>query len=517
MLPVMTIRERWSTLAALKSTEELAAAADLLRSIVRMSKLRLPKLRLPDESGKDETTRPAPKPSLKQVVYVRLRRRERANQVVLSSAEKYSFAKAMVEPLLEHLSSLGSAEFYDELQAWKSTVEEGLRLGESRAKASVEPAYTDDDEDDDLDQRMASTIDPADAMATAKLMEALEIENMDDVTDGLISGDDIAPTQLAKVQREETQEHKITSSDSSRADGHDEPTAGIPPNGEDVHDEETVPRQVDIINVPKPKRRNRSRSTPTQLRQTKNSPGASRLAVHKYPSHLTVRLDELVTWARNTPNMKHVLTMMEKYPVQLTDAYLRLRVIKCQWEAMRNADYMHPFVIPVDLTRSMEAAITTARKEQREPDKLDARLSQQGIVLDIVATIDPKIWKFCSRYVNAMTVFYRVKAKAKSWVEDRKWLEGNWTKLDSVIDLFAKETKTWSVTREAVRNRHQTLANEVISKFTACRLRSEFATRCEKVTVRFEEMIGSVCRGWLTDSSIEFCFSDIAASTGAVA
>ncbi|POM78845.1 Hypothetical protein PHPALM_3579 [Phytophthora palmivora] len=177
-------------------------------------------------------------------------------------------------------------------------------------------------------------------------------------------------------------------------------------------------------------------------------------------------------------------------------------------------DNIHPFVIPADLTRSMEAAITTARKEQREPDNLVPSVSQQGIVLDIVASIDPKLWKFCSRYGNASTEFYRVKAKAKSWVEDRKWLERNWSKLDSDVDFFAKETQTWGVTRETVRKRHQTLANEVISKFTNCRLRSAFATRCDKVTIPFEELVGSVCRGWLSDSSIEFCLSEIAASAG---
>ncbi|OWZ05075.1 hypothetical protein PHMEG_00022906 [Phytophthora megakarya] len=173
---------------------------------------------------------------------------------------------------------------------------------------------------------------------------------------------------------------------------------------------------------------------------------------------------------------------------------------------MRSVDNMHPFVIPLDLTRSMEAALSTARKEQREPDKLDSKLSQQGIVLNIVATIDPKLWKFCSRYVNAATNFYRVKAKAKAWVHDRTWLERNWTKVDSDIDLFAKETKTWGVTRETVRNRHQALANEVTSKFSDRPLRSEFATKCDKV-------VGRVCRGWLSDSSIELCLSEIAAST----
>ncbi|OWZ22597.1 26S proteasome non-ATPase regulatory protein [Phytophthora megakarya] len=64
----------------------------------------------------------------------------------------------------------------------------------------------------------------------------------------------------------------------------------------------------------------------------------------------------------------------------------------------------------------MEAAITTTRKEQREPDELTHSVTQQGIVLNIVATIDLKLW---NRYVNAT---YHMKAKAKSWLEDRKWL-----------------------------------------------------------------------------------------------
>ncbi|KAG3080699.1 hypothetical protein PI125_g20370 [Phytophthora idaei] len=86
--------------------------------------------------------------------------------------------------------------------------------------------------------------------------------------------------------------------------------------------------------------------------------------------------------------------MMDKYPVQLEDAYLRARTIECQWEAKRPADYMHTFVIPADLTRSMQAAIKAARMEQRPPGELDDRVKRQGIALDIVASVDPKLWKF---------------------------------------------------------------------------------------------------------------------------
>ncbi|ETK84865.1 hypothetical protein F441_10392, partial [Phytophthora nicotianae CJ01A1] len=98
--------------------------------------------------------------------------------------------------------------------------------------------------------------------------------------------------------------------------------------------------------------------------------------------------------ARNTANLKTVVEMMDKYPVQLEDAYLRSKAIECRWEAIRPVTYMHPFMIPVGLTRSMEAAIETARAEQKEPEALDDRIKQQGITLDLVVSIDPKLWKF---------------------------------------------------------------------------------------------------------------------------
>ncbi|KAE8995029.1 hypothetical protein PR003_g20457 [Phytophthora rubi] len=112
---------RWGIYEALKVKEGLASAADALLSIVRMSKLKLPKVRLLDDSNDDEPSASMSEPQ-KQVANVRLHRHERTNMVVLSSAAKYCYAKAMLEPLLQHLSNLSSAEFYHELNAWKETV-----------------------------------------------------------------------------------------------------------------------------------------------------------------------------------------------------------------------------------------------------------------------------------------------------------------------------------------------------------------------------------------------------------
>ncbi|EGZ27605.1 hypothetical protein PHYSODRAFT_473580 [Phytophthora sojae] len=156
-------------------------------------------------------------------------------------------------------------------------------------------------------------------------------------------------------------------------------------------DTESRVRQVDVVRVPKPPSQGKSRSTPKQLRQTTISLKADRLAVHKYPTELAVSLDQFLIWARNTSNLKRVMEMLSKYPVQLEGAYLRARKIDCHREIVRPADYMHTFVIPQDLALSTQAATTTTRKE-KQPIVLDEKAKKQGLVLDVVLAIDPKLW-----------------------------------------------------------------------------------------------------------------------------
>ncbi|KAG1706844.1 hypothetical protein DVH05_027696 [Phytophthora capsici] len=373
VLPAISIHERWNTFSALDIKESLASASDALQPVVQMSKLRLPKVRLPYESEQETATA---SPGVKQVVYVRLRRRERANQVVLSSGEKYSYAKAMLEPLLEHLSNLPSTDFYRELNAWKETVEVGLKEVSGEGERA-------NDEDDEFATDISSSLEPADAMETAKLMEVLEGANTEDTTECGTDDDEVPATQVNQ---------QPPSSDSEQTGRKDKSSKRNKFDSANSSSLKAAPvRQVDIINVPKPKRRGRPRTTAKQLTQTKLQP---RLAIHKYPTGLTVSLDHLLVWARNTPNLKYVMEILEMYPVQLEDAYLRARTIECRWEAMKPATYMHKFTIPMDLMRSMQAAIITARKEQRRPDKLDDRVKSQGFVLDLVASIDPKLWKF---------------------------------------------------------------------------------------------------------------------------
>jgi hypothetical protein len=50
-------------------------------------------------------------------MYVKMRPRELANVVVLSSEEKHCYAKTAFEPVMEHLAGLPSSAFYTALRS----------------------------------------------------------------------------------------------------------------------------------------------------------------------------------------------------------------------------------------------------------------------------------------------------------------------------------------------------------------------------------------------------------------
>ncbi|KAE9063599.1 hypothetical protein PF006_g30902, partial [Phytophthora fragariae] len=415
----------------------------------------------------------------------------------------------MLEPLLEHLSCLSSADFYQELAGWRDTVEVGLNRSNADEQKRGE-TENDVDSDDESEEGGFSSLGPSDAMETVKLMDELEnyVPAMDSQTDDdneSESEENVPPTQISALQ----EDIRPSPPPPSNADLDKNDSDAGACNKEEKKSEEQTPatpiRAVDIINIPKPKRRGNSRVTTKQLRQTTLTSGQQRLAVHKYPSGLSVTLDQLVIWARNTANLKCVAEMLDKYPIQFEDAYLRGRSIECNWEAMRPSDYMHSFVIPVDLTRSLQAAITTARKEQRSPPALVDSVKAQGFVLDVVATIDPKLWKHSGRFVGALTGFHGIKSKWHVWVEDRKWLEQDWRRVEANVSLFSVQANTTGMSVDAACQRHRILANEVISKFASSRLRTEFITQSGGGTITFENMVGGLCRGWLNDSHVDFC------------
>ncbi|GMF18819.1 unnamed protein product [Phytophthora lilii] len=292
--PTITIHDRWSTLKALNVKGELAAAASLLKPIVQMSKLKSPKIKLlNDEHAKARPggvgLRGVQPDRPKEIVYVRLHRKERANQ----------------------------------LAAWKDTVEIGLNSSNCRGGKSELKSSNEDDPDDDAEGDALSAFDPSDARETVSLMNKIEdlLPNSDGCTDsGNASGseDDIPPTQQTTLHDTASVSSSLQIIEKSIADGKGSK------DGNDLKSETstTTVRAVDIVNLRRQNAEETQRVAAKQLRQITLNAVPNRLAVHKYPTNLTVRLDKLLRWARNTANMKFVIEMLEnQYAGALTGFY----------------------------------------------------------------------------------------------------------------------------------------------------------------------------------------------------
>lgn len=113
-----------------------------------------------------------------RVVYVKLRRREQANVVVLSSEEKYCYAKAAFEPVIEFLAGLTSPAFYPALQSWKEIVRNGMqKLPTYTSDATTMPDDSTDDTaalGDANESDTGSDIDPADLIDTMAMIRDME-------------------------------------------------------------------------------------------------------------------------------------------------------------------------------------------------------------------------------------------------------------------------------------------------------------------------------------------------------
>lgn len=115
--PSSTIPLRWCMDAAVESHELLLDNVESIPPVLSIAKVKC----CPTENdtkatyGTEKTTFGFLKksPKQKQVGHVRLKRRERANLVVLTSAEKYLYAKAVFDPLMDHMSQLSTVNFFN--------------------------------------------------------------------------------------------------------------------------------------------------------------------------------------------------------------------------------------------------------------------------------------------------------------------------------------------------------------------------------------------------------------------
>lgn len=85
----------------------------------------------------------------KQMYYLRLKRREKANMMVLSNTEKNRCAKAMLEPVMEQLSLLSTVNFWRELKRWEKIVQNNLHHGDAEAEGHEKLSSSSDFSDEE--------------------------------------------------------------------------------------------------------------------------------------------------------------------------------------------------------------------------------------------------------------------------------------------------------------------------------------------------------------------------------
>ncbi|OWZ00254.1 hypothetical protein PHMEG_00028597, partial [Phytophthora megakarya] len=541
-LPASTISKRWCMQTTRVFKEDLERATSSLSQFVQQSKLWLPKRVLfPEEGHEQNNARKHSATQGKQVVYVRLRRNERANRVVLSSFEKYVYAKTIVEPLLEHLSSLSSTDFYDELKMWKDKIESGLGGTSSKTPYCASDRGQDDAEDDSI--ALASPLYPVDELDTMELMQSMEgIEDVPvslsskcckDETKSVTIGTEAVnlPTKQTNTNRDdfddavsdaETVILQTYASSENRENDYlycdDDVVGNSGENGDGdngderqqfknpTHEPKKEERQVDVIKMSKPPHRTNTRTTLTQ----KRIPSYIRYATIKYPSHLNVSVHQVTEWARLMPNLKFVKEILDAFPLIMDEAYLRGRLLSCQWKTVRPADYRYNFTIPDDLVRSLRAKFSV--HEDDDQSRLSKEEKQQGLVRDMIISIDPQLKKFSRDFVYSMAGFNRVKAQTKHWINDMKWLEKNWTEVDAThVGLFAHEAGVLGLHGSDSLRRNQELATQVIPKFRTACLRSRFQLLSKRASLLFEQIVGHLGReSLLNDTVIELCLQCIA-------
>ncbi|KAG2769990.1 hypothetical protein Pcac1_g19033 [Phytophthora cactorum] len=140
----------------MKNTEELYDALKngllSIRQVINMAKARPAHLMAPKHVGAPLTTTStsAARAGKASVEYVRLRREEQANMIVLSGAEKYARAQAQFEPVVEKLSGLSTVAFHQEMNKWKSVIEcDVVPSDEETSLTDVGPTAIESDTDSD--------------------------------------------------------------------------------------------------------------------------------------------------------------------------------------------------------------------------------------------------------------------------------------------------------------------------------------------------------------------------------
>ncbi|ETP28716.1 hypothetical protein F442_22015 [Phytophthora nicotianae P10297] len=169
-LPAATVPDRWSMKEREALFDSLERNLIPLRQVINMVKSRPREFAAPSDHSPFKTVSCRPT-GRRTVKYVRLKRKEQANMVVLSDTEKYARAVAVFEPLIEKLCTLSTIDYYQQMSKWKAVIENNIAESGAETTSATTVAQGDSDSDSFLDQ-----LDYADAMAIIEAEQGLAME-----------------------------------------------------------------------------------------------------------------------------------------------------------------------------------------------------------------------------------------------------------------------------------------------------------------------------------------------------
>lgn len=103
-----------------------------------------------------------------------------------------------------------------------------------------------------------------------------------------------------------------------------------------------------------------------KLKQMRLEIQPQRLAAVPLPSADVPTLPRVLNWARVTHNLQHVMTLLDKYPVIMTDNFMRMRVATSTREAVRLAYYEYNFAIRLELVLKLKGVVEYEKNEATE-------------------------------------------------------------------------------------------------------------------------------------------------------
>ncbi|KAG4052020.1 hypothetical protein PC123_g12786 [Phytophthora cactorum] len=443
-----------------------------------------------------------------------MRRRKRANIVVLSSEEKYCYAKPAFEPVLDHLSQLSSPEFYVVLESWREIVREGMEeMGATSSQVTADSNEEPNGVSDDSASETSSEITPADLIDTMKLIRQFEEEE-----DGKYAAAAAVATQPMFKQKSTlhhdgsptvgqtttaqtlTQAWRQTVESPSAKPAPSKPVdlrtkAAVQPKA--VKRSKQAARkhnQIDVLRFPQAKPRHNERKKKKQVR-LETSSKTQKLAAIVLQDKRVPCLSRVLEWASNTNDRYHVSELLASYPVIMDHEFMGARSAGCQRLYVCADNYDYNFVTPENLVTKLDVVVE-AEKMKRKGS------SYFGNDSDPIIRTVPQMRSsrsFLEEHQNSpasgaayrMKAFYEIRRKCDAWLVDIDWvLSTKWENMLSTLELFDEETDTDGLLPSEAGEKYKEMAKDVAGILGEACLGSRFRLSGGEATVKVDHLVG---------------------------